>query len=87
MAENLIHDLLAEMRDEQRAMRSEHKEDHTTLMEKFDTVFKKLGDHETRITVVENTRKTVRWLGGTVIVGGIGFLIDYLFNHVFKHGG
>ena len=76
MAEFNIQDYLADMRQEQR-------EDHQALMGKFDALDTKVNDHEVRIVVVENTRRTVRSLV-RVVVGLITTgVIDYVFNH--KH--
>jgi hypothetical protein len=69
-----LQQYLKEMRDDQR-------EDHKEVVDKLDAVIVRVQDHETRIVVVENTRKTMRWLTGTVIVALVGALLDFLVNH------
>jgi len=55
---------------------------HNTLVLKFDNVLEKVNDHETRIVVVEGTRKTVKWLGMTVGAALILAAIDLAFSHL-----
>lgn len=65
-------------------MESRAQERHTALVEKVDTVVTKVNDHETRIVLVENTRRTVKWLGATVIGALIVAGLDLLFSHLPK---
>ena len=51
------------------------------LNEKIDGVVSTLGDHETRITIGETTRRNVRWLIGIVLVALMAFLGDAFFMH------
>lgn len=62
-------------------MRKEQREDHESLSLKVDNLLETMQDHETRIVIVENTRKNMRWLAGTVIVGLVTFLLDLIANH------
>lgn len=66
-------------------MRQEQREDHQVVVTKLDSVIVKVADHETRIVVVENTRKTMLWLAGTVIVALLGAVLDFLVNHTPPH--
>lgn len=63
-------------------MRREQREDHAELSGKVDTIVTTIGQHETRIVVVENTRKLLMWLGASFGVAVIGFLIDMVVNHL-----
>lgn len=89
MARLNTQQLIAEMRREQR-------EDHQTLVEKVDEGFQKvtasIATHvledttkfagiETRLIVVEGTRKTMRWFMGAAIVAFLGALAEFVFNH------
>lgn len=65
-------------------MRTEQNDRFDKLDGKVDTVVVKVNDHETRIVVVENTRKAVKWLGATVIGALIVAGIDLLFVHLPK---
>ena len=70
-----LQQYLSEMRSEQRA-------DTLLLSEKIDGVKETLGKHETRITVVENTRRVLIWLGASFGLAVIGFLADMIVNHL-----
>ena len=63
------------------AMREEQREDHKELSFKIDAVIKTLGEHHTRLTVVENTRRLLLWLGGVLGVAVVGFIFD-MVNHL-----
>jgi hypothetical protein len=66
-------------------MRKEHREDHQELSDKVDIAVNLLHNHETRIVIVENMRKSVRWLIGTVIGGGgLGGVIA-IWNFIVSH--
>lgn len=88
-----IQSLLLEMRKEQR-------EDHDRLVEKVDDGFRALQtsmtNHEVadvkafsaidnRLLIVENMRRTIRWLGATAVGGSIAAVADYFVNHYLKH--
>lgn len=71
---------------------------HDELMTKIDSILAKMGDHELedakqfaaldkRVSDVENTRRTFRWFAGTVVVGIIGVVLDFLSNHFTQFGG
>jgi hypothetical protein len=87
-----LQDLLLEMRREQRA-------DHEKLVEKVDTGFTDLratmataelkntqafGEIDTRLTVVENTRRAFRWALGIVLTAASAGIADLVFNHLPK---
>lgn len=63
-------------------MRAEQKEDHKELSAKVDKVVETLHNHDTRITIVENTRKTMRWAVGVLIAALIAGAVDLTFNHI-----
>lgn len=72
-----LQTFLSEMRDEQR-------EDHLALSGKIDTLVTKVAEHDTKITVLDNHRKTTRWLAGSLVIAFIGATADFLFVHVPK---
>ena len=43
-----------------------------------------VNEHETRIVVIENTRRAMKWLMGVAIVGLIGFLGNWLAHAVIN---
>ena len=48
-------------------MRHEQREGHYELAEKIDQVASKVGAHETRLVMLEETRKNLRWVVATVV--------------------
>jgi len=82
-------------------MRREQRDDHERLVEKVDAGFlsisTSMAKHElddtkafntidSRLVIVENMRRTIRWLAVTTVGGGIAATADYLINHLFaKH--
>ena len=66
-----LQSFLHEMRDEQRA-------DHAALSAKVDAITEVVRAHETRLTVVEGTRRTTRWIVGACAVSAIGAAVDFL---------
>lgn len=82
--------MLAEMRREQR---EDHQSLVTAMGEGFEKVTTAMSTHvledttkfaaiDKRLSTVENTRRTMRWLGATVIVAVIGVLLEFLSNHL-----
>lgn len=86
-----------EKRAEDREKRAEDR--HKRLEDKIDTCLLTVADHETRVTVIEETPikehehrlikvegfvKNARWLIGTVIVGGITALFGYVTTYFTK---
>lgn len=78
-------------------MRAEQREDHAALVQKVDTGFhsintaaaaheledtKRFAAVDKRVESVENTRRSIRWLGATVIVALIGAFFDFVFIHL-----
>lgn len=63
-------------------MRTEARQDNQLIMHKVDDVKKTLALHDTRITVVENTRRVLLWLGASLGVATIGFILDMIANHI-----
>lgn len=63
-------------------MRSEAREDNRLIMHKVDSVRVELALHNTRITVVENTRRVLLWLSASLGVAVIGFILDMFKNHL-----
>lgn len=51
---------------------------------KVDRLDAKIDNHEGRLIIVEGTRKTMRWLAGTMIVGLVTALFDLLVSHLPK---
>lgn len=56
------------------SMESNRREDHVRLEAKLDKVVDKVNDHETRLVVVETTRRAMIWLAGTAVAGAISVL-------------
>lgn len=83
-----LQEFLADMREEQRSeMRALGGKVDTLsyqLHGRISAVQTKVNDHETRIVVVENTRKMMRWLAGTAIVALLGGVVEFVFNHLPK---
>jgi ABC-type transporter Mla subunit MlaD len=83
-----LQKFLSEMREEQRRdlaeLRDEQREAARELSTRIDNALRTLQDHETRLVVVESTRKSVRWLAGTVIAALVGAALDVLFVHIPK---
>lgn len=48
-------------------MRQEQNENHQMVVNKVDEVKKEISAHDTRIVVLENTRRNVRWAVTTAI--------------------
>lgn len=80
-------------------MQDKLEENHADLVKKVDDGFKALttaaSEHElsdtrlfsaidNRLVIVENTRRTIRWLGTTVLVALIGAFADFVFVHLPK---
>lgn len=70
-------DLQAFLRD----MKEEQKEDHDRLEKKIDEALDTLNNHETRLVVVENTRKAMLWLGTTLLLAFLGIAGDLVVTH------
>lgn len=62
-------------------MRKDAREDHAALMDKFEEIATTVNQHETRLVVVENTRKSILGLSAAMALAFIGAGIDLLFNH------
>lgn len=63
-------------------MRREQKEDHDNLASELREFRNTLASHDKRIERVEDTRKTLRWVGGLLIAGMITVAIDVVSNHM-----
>lgn len=89
-----VQTFLAEMRQEQRddvtALRSKTEELATKVDDGFKAIAAVSAAHELadtnkfnaidkRLVEVENTRRTMRWLGATVIVSLLAAAADFLF--------
>lgn len=77
-------------------MRAEQREDHQLLVKKVDDGFSSMStmqnEHlledanrfnaiDNRLKIVENTRRTIRWLTGVVIVAVVTGLVDAIAHH------
>lgn len=67
------------------AARAEQNEQHNRLEEKIDRLEGKVdrfaavqASHNTRLVVLEGTRRNLHWLGGTVIVSAVGAFFTWL---------
>jgi hypothetical protein len=85
-----VQNFLAEMRAEQR-------EDHAALVLKVDEGIAKMteamssheledakqfGRIDKRLEAVENTKRTLLWLGATTVVAIVAGIVDFLFSHL-----
>jgi hypothetical protein len=81
-----IQDYLRDMREEQQQDHrdlAERIESHTLALHgRVSSVNERVNKHETRLVVVENTRKTLLWLGTALITALLGFVGDMLINHL-----
>ncbi len=64
-----------------RDMRKETNDGLKSIDGKVDEVLVKVNDHETRIVVVEGTRRTLLWLGGAVLIALLPVVFDLAANH------
>lgn len=62
-------------------MRKEQRDDHKTLLDKMEELKDTVAGHETRLVVVENTRKTILGLSSAMVLAVLGAFVDLLFNH------
>lgn len=60
-------------------MRREQNENYKDLANRVDGVVTTVNNHETRLVIVENDRKTVRWLAATLIVAALGVVARVVF--------
>lgn len=100
MAERFkVQTFLMEMRQEQREDTSALRSGQETLASRVEAGFKQVaetisthvledtkqfGAIDKRLVEVENTRRSIRWLAGTVIVALVGAAADFLFVHLPK---
>jgi len=61
-------------------MRAETRVAHREIKDKLDEVAKTVNQHETRITIVENARKTLRWVTGVLVAAAITALVGLFFG-------
>ena len=84
-------EFLVDMRRELKAdaIRLEEKLDknNKALTKKLDDTLVILNNHETRLVIVEGTRKNIRWLGGTLIAGAVAAAYDFFSNHAHRFVG
>lgn len=71
------------IQDYLRDMREEQQRDHAELASKLDSVVENVGKHETRLVLVENTRRNLRWLT-TALVTALLAVIGDLIVHTFS---
>ncbi len=92
----LLDGSFSELRQDLREMRQEQRDGYKTLSGKIDETLEKLSEHtlsdvkalsslDGRLAVVEGTRRSVRWLVGTGIVGVTGAVADFFFNHLPRY--
>lgn len=62
-------------------MRKEQREDHSALLTAIKDLDEKVQTHETRLVVVENTRKSMLALSSAVVLATVGGAVDLLMNH------
>ncbi len=78
-------------------MAAESRQNHATLVEKVDKGFatvlagaashelhdvQRFADIDRRLTPIETTRTTLRWVIGSGFVAGLGLLVDIVVNHL-----
>ncbi len=95
-----VQTFLAEMRAEQREDVTSLRNETAELAKKVDEGFKAIAAvaaaHELadtkefnaidkRLQTVENTRRSMRWLGATMIVALVGLVFEFVFSHLPKY--
>jgi hypothetical protein len=55
---------------------------HAAMHARIEIVQGRVAKHDTRLVVVEGTRKTLLWLGTALITAMLGFIGDMLINHL-----
>lgn len=100
--QRFLTDMKTEISADIASLKREMKDGNDRLESKVDTCLLTLADHETRVTVIEQTPpadhetrivkvegfiKNARWLVGTVIVGGITALFGYVTTLFTNHQG
>ena len=84
-----LQTFLSEMRQEQndshRNLAAKMDSINTELTRQIDDVVETQFAHHTRIALVENFRRTARWVIATLIVGVVTGAVDLIVNH-FKGG-
>jgi hypothetical protein len=80
--QQLLTEMEGRLRADQESTRRENRRRHRNLSKKVDTALETLQNHDTRIVVVERTRKNVIWLSATAIVALISAAVDFFFAHL-----
>jgi hypothetical protein len=99
--QRFLTEMKHELSGEIGSLKQELKKDNHRLESKVDDCLMVLADHETRVSIIEQTPpadhdkrlakvegdvKTARWLVGTVIMGGITTAFGYL-STMFNNPG
>lgn len=99
--QRFLTDMRVEISADIASLKREMKDGNDRLESKVDTCLLTLADHETRVTVIEQTPpadhetrlanvegtvKNARWFVGTVIVGGVTALFGWITT-MFNHQG
>jgi hypothetical protein len=83
----------AEMREDAQLAREVHANLTTKVDEGFKAIaavasaheladLRAFGEIDKRLETVENTRRSMRWLGATMIVALIGLVFEFVFEHL-----
>lgn len=57
-------------------LRRELKADHLVVVSKLDALDSRFHGHETRLTVLENTHRLLKWVAVTIIGGMVTWIVD-----------
>lgn len=98
--QRFLTDMKHEIGQDLRALKNDLKADNERLESKVDTCLLTLADHETRVTVIEQTPpgehearlikvegfvKNARWFMGTTVAAGVAGAISW-FTSIFSGG-
>lgn len=73
--QTFLSDMRTEAAEANMALRAEMQSGHASLAAKIDSGQATINNHETRIVILESTRKTLRWVLGSALVAVIGGLV------------
>lgn len=87
--QSYLRSMRQEVREDLQDIRAEMRAGHTQLQssqgdlgDRVDNALATLNNHGTRLVVVENAQKMVKWFAGTAIVTALGLLADFIRKHI-----
>lgn len=80
--QDYLHDMRAEQQRDHRDLSSKIEGISAAMHARISSVNDHVIRHETRLVVVENTRRTLLWLGTALITALLAFVGDLVINHL-----